>query len=469
MNFSAFAVLLLACAPVRAAAPDPTLEVEARAFRPGELILLSVAGHDAKAPPEASLSGRALEFFAGPATGTWLAFAGLDLDFSTGPATLETALRAPGGKPARASRTLHIVDAGFPVSELKVDQKFVTPARSDSERAEAESARLQALFSKTEEKRLFEGTFSSPIPGAATARFGERRIFNGVPRAPHSGMDLRARAGAPVRAPAAGKVALADALFYAGNTVILDHGLGLTSEYAHLSEFRVKPGDMVKKGQVIGLVGATGRVTGPHLHWALKFRKARIDPFSLVYFDLDAKLKTRPADPLKRSELCALPVPPPAPGWSKVSGGLRARARAAKPAYAPGEAVSLLVEIRNAGKKAAFVDFVRDAALRPLVLGVGEGPRAYETLPSSITATGALTEQVKILPGRTLCFEQNRTAEGPLLALATTSYALTYGTEFLYPSTTTVRAGLWRGRLAIPPVTVSVSTGPVESPSPESP
>ncbi|MDP3543598.1 MAG: M23 family metallopeptidase [Elusimicrobiota bacterium] len=464
------AVLLLACAPARASAPSgPTLEVEARAFHPGELILLSVAGHDAKAPPEASLNGLALEFFAGPATGTWLAFAGLDLDFSTGPATLETALRAPGGRPARASRTLHVVDAGFPVAELSVNQKFVTPDKSDAERAEAEAARLHQLFSKTEAKRLFDGTFASPIPGAPTARFGERRLFNGQPRAPHSGMDLRAKTGVPVRAPAAGKVLLADPLFYAGNTVILDHGLGLTSQYAHLSQIGVKPGDMVKKGQVIGKVGATGRVTGPHLHWALKFRKARVDPFSLVYFDLDARLKARPADPLKRSELCGLPELPPARGWSKASGGLRARARPAKTVFAPGEIVSLLVEIQNPGKKAAFVDFVRDAALRPLVLGVGESLRAYETLPSSSTASGALTEQVKIPPGRTLCFEQNRTAEGPLLALETTSYALAYGTEFLYPSTSTVRAGLWRGRLALPPVKVSVSTGPAESPSPESP
>lgn len=465
----ALAVLLLAAAPVRAAAPDPALEVEARAFQPGELILLTVSGHDAKAPPSASLNGRALDFFAGPSTGTWLAFAGLDLDFSTGPATLETALRAPGGKVARESRTLHVVDAGFPVAELSVNQKFVTPDKTDSERAEAESARLQALFSKTEDKRLFEGTFASPIPGARTARFGERRIFNGQPRAPHSGMDLRAKTGVPVRAPAAGKVLLADPLFYAGNTVILDHGLGLISQYAHLSEIRVKPGDMIKKGQVLGKVGATGRVTGPHLHWALKFRKARIDPFSLVYFDLDAKLKARPEDPLKRSALCGLTGLPAAPRWGKASGGLRARARPSKAAYDPGEGVSLLVEIQNSAKKPVFMDFVRDAALRPLVLGVGGGPRAFETLPSSGTAAGALTEQIKIPPGRTLCFEQNRTAEGPLLALETTSYALTYGTEFLYPSTSTVRAGLWRGRLAVPPLKVSVSTGPAESPSPESP
>ena len=335
----------------------------------------------------------------------------------------------------------------------------MTPDKNDSERAEAEGARLHKLFSRTEEKRLFEGRFDSPIPGAATGRLGERRVFNGQPRAPHSGMDLKARQGAPVRAPAAGKVLLADPLFFAGKTIILDHGLGLTTQYAHLSKFLVKAGDLVKKGQVIGKVGATGRVTGPHLHWALKLKTARLDPYSLVFLDLDAKLKVRAEDPLTRSPSCGLPDLPPAPRWSKASAGLRARARPAKAVYAPGESVSFLVEIQNVGKKPAFVDFVRDAAMRPLVLGVGEAPRAYETLLASGTASGALTEQLKIPKGRILCFEQDQSSAGPLLALETTSYALSYGTEFLYPSTSTVRAGLWRGRLAMPPAAVSVSTG----------
>ncbi len=300
MKYLALAVLIYP-SPARAAAaplPDPVLTVEARALSPGELLLVTVTGHDAKHPPEATLRGRPLGFFAGADTGTWLAFAGLDIDFSTGPAALEASLRAPGGKPLNKTETLAVVDAGFPIVELKVEQKFVTPDKNDAERAEAEGTKLHKLFAKTEEKRLFEGRFDPPIPGAATGRFGERRVFNGQPRAPHSGMDLRAALGLPVKAPAAGKVLLADELFFAGKTIILDHGLGLTTQYAHLSKFLVKPGDMVKKGQVIGKVGASGRVTGPHLHWALKFRGSRIDPYSLVFLDLDSKFKARAEDPL---------------------------------------------------------------------------------------------------------------------------------------------------------------------------
>lgn len=461
--FKAALAALLLCAPAAAAPkPEPTVTIEGRAQKPGEILLVSVSGQDAKVPPTATVRGRTLDFFAGPSSGTWLAFLALDLDFSTGPAKLELTLKAPGGKPSHKTEALTVVDAGFPVVELKVEQKFVTPEKSDAERAEAEAGKLHKLFAATEPKRLFEGRFDSPIPGAATARFGERRVFNGQPRAPHSGMDLKAKMGKPVRAPAAGKVLLADPLFYAGNTIILDHGLGLTTQYAHLSKFLVKPGDLVKKGQIIGKVGATGRVTGPHLHWALKYKNSRIDPYSLVFLDLDAKLSAKPEDPLARSPLCGEGADGavPTPAWGKSSGGLRARGRPAKPVYAPGESVTFLVEIQNTSRKPAFVDFVRDAGLRPLVLGVGEGPRAFETLASSKTASGPLTEQIKIPWNKILCFEQNRSADGPLLAVETTSYALSYGTEFLYPSTATIRAGIWRGRLSVPTASVVVSTAP---------
>ena len=135
-----------------AARPDPTLSVEARAFKPGELILVTVTGNDAKTPPTASLSGRELDFFPGASTGTWLAFLGLDLEFSTGPATLNAVMRAPGGKPVRENENLDIADAGFPIVELNVEQKFVTPDKNDSERAEAEAAKLHKL-TKTSTRR----------------------------------------------------------------------------------------------------------------------------------------------------------------------------------------------------------------------------------------------------------------------------------------------------------------------------
>ncbi|MEK7389253.1 MAG: M23 family metallopeptidase [Elusimicrobiota bacterium] len=460
MNFPIF-LLAFFLFPARAALPpppDPRISVEARAFKPGEIILVNVEGHDPKRAPEAVLNGQALQFFPAASSGTWLAFAGLDLESSTGPAVLSAVLRAPGSPPVKKSEILSIAAADFPVVRLHVDQKFVTPDKNDAERAEGEAARLHRLFAHGEEKRLFEGRFDPPIPGALTGHFGERRIFNESPRAPHSGMDLKASHGKPVRAPASGRVVLADPLFYSGNTLVIDHGLGLTTLYAHLSGMAVKAGDMVKKGQLIGKVGASGRVTGPHLHWALKFHSARIDPYSLTYLDLDAKLRPRAADPLRRSSFCASADLPPEPKWGKDSAGLRARARALKPAYAPGEAISLLVEIKNFGKKNVYLDFVRDPALRPWVLGIGQPPQRYDALASSQVVSGSPTEQVKISPRSTLCFEQDRAAWGPLLVGQTTSWSLVYGTEHLYASTSTARAGVWNGRLLFNPVRINVST-----------
>ncbi|MFI5346634.1 MAG: M23 family metallopeptidase [Elusimicrobiota bacterium] len=452
-------LLALALLAPRASAA-PTVAVQSRAVQRGEILLVVVEGENRKKPPTAEFRGRALTFFPAASTGTWLAFAGLDLDASTGPAVLKAVLTDGAGRAVRKTETLTVEAGRFPIEELKVAQKFVTPAKTDAERAEGESVKLHRLFTHGEEKRLFEGSFVPPIPGASTARFGERRVFNGQPRAPHSGMDLKAKLGVPVRAPAAGRVVLAGSLYFSGNTVVLDHGLGLTTLYAHLSKMSVKSGDLVKKGQLLGKVGATGRVTGPHLHWALKLGEARIDPYSLAALDLDAYLHSRASEPLKKSPACDRTDLPPAPKWGKAVKGLRVRARPLKDAYAPGETVTFLVEIQNVGKKSAFLDFVRDPNARAAVLGFNRAPEPYSALASSATFKFA-TEQLKIPPKRTLCFEQDRDAGGPVLVSATSAYALTYGTDFLYPSTATARAGIWRGRLSSRAVPVVVSTSAV--------
>ena len=450
------AVLLTLFAAVASA--DPTLTVQSRAVQRGEILLVVVEGEAAKKPPTADFQGRALEFFPAASTGTWLAFIGLDLDAPTGGAPLRATLHDASGRAVKKTETLDVSPGKFPITELQVEQKFVTPAKTDAERAEGEAIKVHELYAHGEEKRLFDGSFTAPIPGAATARFGERRVFNGQPRSPHSGMDLKAKKGTPVRAPAAGKVVLAGPLYFSGNTIILDHGLGITTLYAHLSRMLVKRGDLVKKGQLIGKVGATGRVTGPHLHWALKFHEARVDPYSLVSLDLDALLKPRAVDPLKRSPSCDRTDLPPAATWGKTEKGLRARVRPLQAGYVPGAPLAFLVEIQNAGKKSAFLDFVRDANARAAVLGFNRAPEPFSSLASSATARLA-TEQVKIAPKRVLCFEQDRDAGGPLLARETTAYSLVYDTSYLYASTATARSGIWRGKLSSRPAEVVVSTG----------
>ena len=121
-----------------------------------------------------------------------------------------------------------------------------------------------------------------PVPQEANSAFGTRSIFNGKPRNAHGGADFLSPAGTPIQAPNAGRIAIARNLYYSGNTVIIDHGLGLFSMLAHLSAIDVHEGDRVTAGQLLGRVGATGRVTGPHLHWAIRASGARVDPLSLL-------------------------------------------------------------------------------------------------------------------------------------------------------------------------------------------
>jgi len=120
------------------------------------------------------------------------------------------------------------------------------------------------------------------VPGAANSVFGTRSIYNGEPRSPHSGADFQGAPGTPVKAPNSGRVVLAGDLYFTGNTVVIDHGAGLFSLFAHLRAINVHEGDSVTTGAVLGELGATGRVTGPHLHWAVRITGARVDPLSLL-------------------------------------------------------------------------------------------------------------------------------------------------------------------------------------------
>jgi murein DD-endopeptidase MepM/ murein hydrolase activator NlpD len=131
-------------------------------------------------------------------------------------------------------------------------------------------------------ERLWEGRFLLPISSEVSSPFGYRRVINGTPRAPHTGVDLRAALGSEVFAPNHGRVVLLGDFFFSGHSLVLDHGAGLFTMYFHLSEFKVEMGGAVRRGDVIGLSGMTGRVTGPHLHWGARINGARVDPFELV-------------------------------------------------------------------------------------------------------------------------------------------------------------------------------------------
>jgi murein DD-endopeptidase MepM/ murein hydrolase activator NlpD len=157
-------------------------------------------------------------------------------------------------------------------------QKFVTPPPDDLARIKAEHARLAVARRVDTPQTWFSEPFDWPFPGIVSGIYGSQRIDNGVPMAPHLGVDIAAPSGTPIRAPAGALVAIAEPYFLEGNFTMLDHGHGVFSEYLHQSEFKAKSGDTVKRGDVIGLVGQTGRATGPHSHWGLNWFEVKLDP-----------------------------------------------------------------------------------------------------------------------------------------------------------------------------------------------
>jgi len=211
---------------------------------------------------------------------TWKALVGIDLDVKPGRYTVWVS--TPSDAMLRASHTLVVAAKSFPTRRLTVDESFVNPPPEAVERIQRDARDLDQIWKSPAASRLWQDGFVRPVPDDANSHFGTRSVFNGQPRSPHSGADFLSPSGRPVAAPSGGRVALARDLYYTGNTVILDHGLGLFSMFAHLSVIDVKDGDVVTGGQVLGLVGATGRVTGPHLHWTVRLNGTRIDPLSLL-------------------------------------------------------------------------------------------------------------------------------------------------------------------------------------------
>ncbi len=183
-----------------------------------------------------------------------------------------------------ACTVMVVVKAGrFATEKLHVGKQFVEPSTEQIKRADEERKRLREIFDRVTPERLWQGPFRIPLDGATTGtNFGRRRVLNGQPGSPHGGADFPAVTGTPVHAAQNGRVALAEELFFSGNTVVLDHGLGIYTFYGHLSQITVKEGDAIESGTVLGKVGATGRVTGAHLHWGLTIQRARVNPLQIV-------------------------------------------------------------------------------------------------------------------------------------------------------------------------------------------
>ena len=202
------------------------------------------------------------------------ALVGIPIDAEPGEQALS--LKTPSGTQIHR---FTVAPKQYPEEHLTIaNERMVSPSAADLARIRSETARQLAQYRRFTMRELDLTPFNQPVAGRVSSQFGRRRVLNGQPRNPHSGLDVAADVGTPVQAPAPGTVAMTGELYFNGKTLFLNHGQGLVTMYCHLNSIEVSEGDAVARGQVIGQVGMTGRTTGPHLHWSVSLNGNRVDP-----------------------------------------------------------------------------------------------------------------------------------------------------------------------------------------------
>jgi murein DD-endopeptidase MepM/ murein hydrolase activator NlpD len=254
---------------------------------PGDIMIVTVKGMNG--PVDGTFNNKKIYF--NPSHDSFQALVGIDLFTEPGSYPLE--ITSTG---STEHRTVVVLKKEYPVQHLTLPKGMVELSPENEARVERELKLTNSIW-PSETSRVWDGVFVNPREGNISTVFGVRRFMNKIPKNPHTGVDVEAAEGDPVRAPNNGVVRLVDNLYYSGNSVVLDHGQGLFTMFFHLSKVLVKPGQQVKKGDAIALVGSTGRSTGAHLHWGVRMQGARVDPMELIKLGLNDVVtqKTVPA------------------------------------------------------------------------------------------------------------------------------------------------------------------------------
>jgi murein DD-endopeptidase MepM/ murein hydrolase activator NlpD len=289
VQIAAVIALLLSCSVLPASAATWTINAEPTRLVNGAPVLFQV-----KPPTKLeSLTGTWLThqftFTYDASTKTWFALAGVAFETTPGKYALELSAQPAAGKaPLTFTRTFTVAHFQYPQIkvELTVEKKFTEPNPEQLQQAEESKKIKQDYLSRVTPDREWDGNFAAPAEAAISDVYGSQRIFNGKAQREHQGLDFRVPTGTPVAAMNSGTVLLARFLYFEGNCVVIDHGQGLLTLYFHLSEFKVKEGDQVKRGQIVGLSGGTGRATGPHLHVAVRWQGTYLDPARLMQLNL---------------------------------------------------------------------------------------------------------------------------------------------------------------------------------------
>jgi murein DD-endopeptidase MepM/ murein hydrolase activator NlpD len=258
------------------------VEVEPAVLVNGAPVLFRVGPPERLAELRGNWLGHQISFRRSQSCKCWYALAGVPLDTKPAEYALELEGETTGGGKIQFSQTQRVMEASYPSTTITVAPKYVQPPKETLARVEEEQNLKKKVFSESAPESLWMGGFEAPANAGVTAVFGSARVYNGIKRSQHEGLDFRVHTGTPVHAANAGRVILARNLYFEGNCVVVDHGQGLMTVYMHLSKFKVKEGEKVREGQLLGLSGGTGRVTGPHLHFAVRWQGEYLNPATLL-------------------------------------------------------------------------------------------------------------------------------------------------------------------------------------------